>query len=218
MRCGEDADCNRAPPALAIPEPGGFWFFAYGSLMWDAPFEPAEALPARIFGWHRSFCVSSETYRGTPEKPGLSLGLEKGGSCAGLALRVDAENRERAIDAISRREMEDDPIYVCRRTILHLPGRRVAGHTLVVDRNDRIFAGGLTFDETARRIAAGAGQRGSNIDYLADTVAQLERMGIDAGGLRPLLRRALEFEAPEVSFGGKTHKMRTADGNVQGTP
>lgn len=202
MRCGEDAD--RAPLALTIPEPGGFWFFAYGSLMWDAPFEPAEALPARIFGWRRSFCVSSETYRGTPEKPGLSLGLENGGSCAGLALRVDAENREKAIGAISRREMEDDPIYVCRGATLHLPGRRVAGYTLVVDHNDRIFAGGLTFDETARRIAASAGRRGSNIDYLADTVAQLERMGINAGSLRPLLRRALEFEASDVSFGGET--------------
>lgn len=192
------------PRRLAIPEPGGFWFFAYGSLMWDAPFEPAEALPARIFGWRRSFCVSSETYRGTPEKPGLSLGLEKGGSCAGLAMRVAAGKREEAIAAISRREMEDDPIYVCRRAILHLPGRRVAGYALVVNRGDRIFAGGLSFDETARRIAAAAGSRGSNIDYLAGAVAQLERMGIDPGGLRPLLRRALAFEAAEVSFGGET--------------
>ena len=193
-----------APCGLTIPDPGGFWFFAYGSLMWDAPFEPAEALPARVFGWRRSFCVSSETYRGTPEKPGLSLGLEKGGSCAGLAMRVAAGNREEAIAAISRREMEDDPIYVRRRAILHLPGRRVAGHTLVVDRGCRIFAGGLSFDETARRIAAAAGRRGSNIDYLAGAVTQLERMGIDSGGLRPLLRRALELEAAEVSFGGKT--------------
>ena len=202
MRCGKGGD--RPPRGLTIPDPGGFWFFAYGSLMWDAPFEPAEALPARIFGWRRSFCVSSETYRGTPEKPGLSLGLEKGGSCAGLAMRVAAGNREEAIAAISRREMEDDPIYVCRRAILHLPGRRVAGYTLVVNRGDRIFAGGLSFDETARRIAAAAGSRGPNVDYLAGTVAQLERMGIDPGGLRPLLRRALEFEAAEVSFRGKT--------------
>jgi cation transport regulator ChaC len=63
---------------LNIAEPGGFWFFAYGSLMWDPPFPPADSQPARIYGYHRSFCVSSENYRGTPEKPGLSLGLDQG--------------------------------------------------------------------------------------------------------------------------------------------
>ena len=101
---------------LNIAEPGGFWFFAYGSLMWDPPFPPADSQPARIYGYHRSFCVSSENYRGTPEKPGLSLGLDQGGSCTGVALYIDDASREHAIREIEAREMIHDPIYICRRS------------------------------------------------------------------------------------------------------
>ena len=175
---------------LEIAEPGGFWFFAYGSLMWDPPFAPAEKRPARLYGWHRSFCVASETYRGTPERPGLSLGLDRGGSCAGIALRIAGTGREEAIRAIEAREMDDDPIYICRRVGLHLPDRRVTGYALVVNRHDRVFAGDLTFEEQAGRIAACEGRRGPNIDYLANTVAHLDALGIAEGHLHALLRRA----------------------------
>ena len=175
---------------LEIAETGGFWFFAYGSLMWDPPFRPAEARAARIFGWRRAFCVSSETYRGTPDRPGLTLGLRHGGSCAGLALRVAAADRDAAIRAIEAREMNDDPIYVCRRVALHVSKRQLPGYTLVTNRGDRTFAGDLTFEETAERIAASAGERGTNIAYLAETVSRLEESGIVPHRLRTLLGRA----------------------------
>ena len=86
--------------------------------------------------------------------------------------------------------MNDDPIYICRPVRLALPDRSVQGYTLVVNRKDRIFAGRLDFDETARRIATCAGQRGPNIDYLANTVARLDAMDISEGHLHHLLRRA----------------------------
>lgn len=178
---------------LNIAEPGGFWFFAYGSLMWDPPFAPAEAHPARLYGYHRSFCVNSETYRGTPDNPGLSLGLDRGGSCTGVALYVDEKTRETAIREIEAREMEDDPIYICRQIRLRLPDRTVNGYALVVNRKDRIFAGKLTFEETAARIARSAGNRGPNIDYLANTVERLDTMGIPESHLHSLLRRATEI-------------------------
>ncbi len=178
---------------LEIAEPGGFWFFAYGSLMWDPSFRPAEAHAARIFGWHRAFCVSSETYRGTPDRPGLTLGLRRGGSCTGLALRVAAADRDAAIRAIEVREMDDDPIYLCRRVTLHVEKRQVPGYTLVTNHEDRIFAGGLTFEETAGRIAASVGERGTNIAYLAETVSRLEESGIGPRRLRALLGRARQL-------------------------
>lgn len=178
---------------LNIAEPGGFWFFAYGSLMWDPPFPPADSEPARIYGYHRSFCVSSENYRGTPENPGLSLGLDRGGSCRGLALYVDEASRDHAIREIEAREMAHDPIYICRPIRLQLPDRTVEGYTLVVNRKDRIFAGRLDFEETARRIASSAGKRGPNIDYLANTVAHMDEMGIREGHLHQLLRRATQL-------------------------
>lgn len=181
---------------LNIDTPGGFWFFAYGSLMWDPPFPVAEARSARLYGWHRSFCVRSETYRGTPERPGLSLGLDRGGSCAGLALRVGDAERDIAIRAIEKREMDDDQIYICRPVRLHLPGGRIDGYTLVVDRGDRIYAGRQDFEQTARTIATATGARGPNVDYLANTVAHLDEMGIAEGHLHALLRRVREIGNP----------------------
>lgn len=178
---------------LNIDTPGGFWFFAYGSLMWDPPFTPADTQTARLFGYHRSFCVNSETYRGTPENPGLSLGLDRGGSCTGVALYIDAASRETAIREIEAREMEDDPIYICRPVKLSLATETVAGYALVVNREDRIFAGRLDFEETARRIATCSGNRGPNIDYLANTVARLDAMAIPEGHLHHLLQRSTQL-------------------------
>lgn len=185
---GPDGQPNKR--RLEIEAPGGFWFFAYGSLMWDTPFVPVESAAARLYGWHRSFCVSSENYRGTPERPGLSLGLDRGGSCAGIALRIDAAGRDEAIREIEARELSHDPIYVCRPVPIHLSDRRVAGYALVVDRQERVFAGTLPFEEQARRIAVCEGKRGPNIDYLANTVAHLDEIGIAEGHLHALLRRA----------------------------
>lgn len=180
------SDRNR----LNIAEDGGFWFFAYGSLMWDPPFPIVEATSARLFGWHRAFCVSSENYRGTPARPGLSLGLDAGGSCTGLALKIAATDRETAIREIEARELNHDPIYICRPVTLHLGSETVGGYTLVVNRDERIYAGKIDFDETAQRIAVSEGRRGPNIDYLSNTVAHLDEMGIPEGRLHALLRRA----------------------------
>ena len=52
---------------IIVDQPGDVWFFAYGSLMWDPGFRPAEVRPALLHGWHRRFCVASAIYRGTPE-------------------------------------------------------------------------------------------------------------------------------------------------------
>ncbi len=171
------------PNRLNIREPVGFWFFGYGSLMWDPPFSAAESHRAKIYGYHRSFCVSSETYRGTPDNPGGSLGLDKGGSCTGIAFRLSETGRSTAIREIEAREMDDNPIYVCRRVKLHLTDGRVDRYTLVVNRADRIFAGSLSFEETARRIATCHGDRGHNIDYLSKTVSHLDEMDFPEGYL-----------------------------------
>ncbi|NBP72119.1 MAG: gamma-glutamylcyclotransferase [Alphaproteobacteria bacterium] len=185
-----------APNRIEISEPGGFWFFGYGSLMWDPPFPAAETQRARIYGYHRSFCINSETYRGTPEKPGLSLGLDRAGSCTGIAFRISKSARAEAIREIEAREMVDDPIYICRRVALHLSNGPVSGYALVVNHADRTFAGRLSFEETARRIAVSRGDRGPNIDYLANTVAHLDDMGIPEGHLHALLRRAQTIRRP----------------------
>jgi hypothetical protein len=106
-------------------EPGDVWFFVYGSLMWDAPFPVAETRTALLHGYHRAFCVQSVIYRGTPERPGLSLGLDFGGSCRGLALRVAAAERDQVARYLEHRELQED-IYFCRRVSATTPSSSTA--------------------------------------------------------------------------------------------
>ena len=108
---------------IVFDGPGDVWIFAYGSLMWDPGFEHVEVRPARLGGYHRAFCVRSEVYRGTPDRPGLTLGLDRGGSCRGLAFRVAERDRDAAARYLEQRELVED-IYFCRRVKLTSAGGR----------------------------------------------------------------------------------------------
>ncbi len=119
---------------FVVQEPGDVWIFAYGSLLWDPGFEPAETRPALLRGWHRCFCVSSRIYRGTPETPGLSLGLDRGGSCRGEALRIAERDREAVLAYLEEREMPEE-IYSVRPIKLATDGGALTAHTLTVNRD-----------------------------------------------------------------------------------
>ncbi|MFO1119977.1 MAG: gamma-glutamylcyclotransferase [Rhodospirillales bacterium] len=107
---------------LIWPEPGGEpWVFAYGSLMWDPCFRYEEARPARLHGWHRSLCILSVVNRGSRERPGLALGLDRGGSCAGFAFRLAAAEVAAARERLWEREMLH-AVYVPRIARLRLQG------------------------------------------------------------------------------------------------
>ena len=171
---------------IVVSEPGDVWFFAYGSLMWNPEFEPSEIREARLAGWHRRFCVSSIIYRGTPAQPGLSLGLDRGGACRGLALRIAAADRDEVFTYLAKREMPEE-IYSCVPVSIEIEEQAVRAYTLVVNPDHALYVSGLTQDEIAARIAQGHGKRGPNRDYLASTVEHLETLGIEDEGLRLLL-------------------------------
>ncbi|HEV2302284.1 MAG TPA: gamma-glutamylcyclotransferase [Stellaceae bacterium] len=163
------------------------WVFAYGSLMWDPGIPHAEAAPALVHGWHRSFCVYSYDYRGTRARPGLVLGLDRGGACRGLALRLSPADAAASLALLWEREMTD-LVYDLRPVRARIGGNEAASLAFVVRRDHPDYAGRLSAQQAARLIAGAAGSRGACRDYLAGAIAHLESRGLADAGLARLDR------------------------------
>jgi cation transport protein ChaC len=160
-------------------ESGELWVFGYGSLMWRPDFDYLERVPARLIGLHRALCVFSFVHRGTPEKPGLVLGLDRGGMCRGIAYRVAAARREETIAYLRGREQVTS-VYVetMRRIELEEKARRqVRALTFTVDRGHVQYAGRLSVAESLHYVRQGHGRSGINRDYVIETVRALEALG-----------------------------------------
>jgi cation transport protein ChaC len=166
------------------------WVFAYGSLMWNPGFAVRETQSARLHGFHRAFCIYSEHYRGTPEKPGLILGLLAGGSCRGLAHRLPVKDYEKVRRYLRTREIENDGVYVEETRPLHLAdGRTVQSLVYLADREHRQFAGKLPLAKALRLVRQGKGATGSNLDYVRNTLAHLRELGLRDAALEAMARR-----------------------------
>ena len=162
----------------AARESGDLWVFGYGSLMWRPDFDYLERRSARIHGWRRSLCILSHVYRGTPERPGLVLGLDRGGSCRGVAFRVAARRREETIAYLRGRELVTG-VYLERRVIARMAdGREATALAYVADRRHPQYAGPLEPERLLSIVAQGVGQSGANIDYVLNTQAHLRELGI----------------------------------------
>lgn len=167
------------------------WVFGYGSLMWRPGFDYVERVPARLIGLHRSLCVYSHVHRGTPERPGLVLGLDRGGACRGIAYRVAAEKRGATIAYLREREQVTSVyLEVFRRVTLERPGGpAVRAVTYVVDRGHTQYAGRLSLDQQLHIVRQGHGQSGANPDYVKNTVQSIEDQGFRDAGLHWLAAR-----------------------------
>ena len=160
------------------PRDAPLWVFAYGSLMWNPGFPFTRECKATLFGYHRSLCVRSVVYRGTPERPGLVLGLEPGGCCVGKAFRVADSHRESAWRYLHQRELVTD-IYRPRVPRCTLgDGRQVRALTFVVRRDHPQYSGHLQSGDAASTVAAARGCSGPNTAYVHNTVVQLAQLGI----------------------------------------
>jgi len=173
-------------PAAGRPR----WLFAYGSLMWRPGFTPAERAGARLAGWHRALCVRSEYYRGTKRRPGAILGLLAGGSCRGFALRLPERGYDRLRAYLWQREIEHDGVYLeMVRWVTLDDGRRVRALVYIADRHHPQFAGKLPPARAATLVRQGRGATGSNLNYLAQTVAGLAELGLRSAALDAVARR-----------------------------
>lgn len=168
-----------------------FWVFAYGSLIWDPGFPWEDREPARLGGYHRAMCIYSHVWRGTPERPGLVLGLDRGGSCRGIAYRIDPARVADVTAYLEARERVT-AVYLGRMVPVTLEGgprkRRIEALTYVADRRHHQYAGPLPGQEAARLIRQGRGLGGHNVDYLMSCVRHLEELGMADAPLCRLAR------------------------------
>lgn len=157
---------------------GDLWVFGYGSLIWRPGFEFVERVPALLKGAHRKLCVYSYAHRGTPERPGLVLGLDRGGSCHGIAFRVEAHRHAETIAYLREREQITMVYKEVVRPVFLKDGRVVPALSYVVDRGHRQYASGLKREDLLALVRQGVGQSGANPDYVFNTVAALKDLGI----------------------------------------
>jgi len=154
------------------------WVFGYGSLLWNPGFEPAEIVTATLSGYHRSFCMLSIHHRGTVEEPGLVLALDEGdATCTGVAFRVGQADEARVLAELRERELISSA-YLEKHVMLSLEdGREVEALAYVIDcAHDQYCK--FDLEKQAQLIARSVGNRGPNPEYLYNTAAHLDKMGI----------------------------------------
>ncbi|HTS23412.1 MAG TPA: gamma-glutamylcyclotransferase [Casimicrobiaceae bacterium] len=172
----EQLAASLAAALKAKPE-GDCWVFAYGSLLWNPLFPFEDARPATLPGRHRRFCLWSLASRGTSTQPGLVLGLDRGGSCQGVAYRLPRAQAHDELELLWRREMvlgAYKPLWLTLRS----SSKSLVALAFVVDRAHRQYAGKLTMSEQADVISTARGAFGSSADYLERTRVALVTHGI----------------------------------------
>jgi cation transport protein ChaC len=166
-----------------------FWVFGYGSLMWRPGFPSEEHHHAIVRGYHRSLCVYSHVHRGTPERPGLVLGLDRGGSCKGIAFRI----REGLVDeTIAYLRAREQVTMVYKEVFLRAAlgdGRVVTALTYAVDRSHVQYAGALSLPDLEKFVAQGVGLSGPNPDYVINTYDHMAGLGITDAKLAALTQK-----------------------------
>lgn len=161
---------------LELP-PGDLWVFAYGSLMWRPGFRYLQRHTARVHGYHRFLCVWSWVYRGTPQRPGLVLGLDRGGACRGLLYRVAEAEKETVADYLCKREMAT-PVYVPILCTAHGPHGKETALTFTIDRAHPQYAGKPDLATALDTVSGAHGISGPNPDYVINTLDHLDGIGI----------------------------------------
>lgn len=175
-----NTDFGATSPIITVRlcDMGDFWVFGYGSLMWRPGFEHVEAQRARLFGYRRALCIYSFVHRGTPARPGLVLGLDRGGSCIGMAFRVAATSREAVIAYLREREQVTG-VYLERMLPLRLEsGEHVEAVAYIADRSHEQYAGALAADAAAALVTGATGQSGNNEAYVLSTLEHMQALGI----------------------------------------
>lgn len=174
-----DHDARRAVLLASQPRGDDLWLFAYGSLIWKPACEVDGQRHALLRGWHRRFCLRLVRYRGSADCPGLMMALDLGGSCRGVAQRIPARHVEERLGQLLRRETSVRPeSNVPRWVTIETDKSRQRALAFAINRRAPTYAGPCTMEQTADILAKACGHWGSGAEYLMNTVAHLEDLGI----------------------------------------
>ena len=182
----EAREASRTAALGAHPPGADLWVFAYGSLMWNPAFRHVEGRSGLIHGWHRRFCLWMPAGRGSPDNPGLMLGLDSGGACRGIVWRIAAAEVRNETRILWRREMVADG-YRPRWVRAYTPEGPVRAITFTVNRDFDRYVQDLSEARTVQALATAHGRLGRARDYLHNTVVHLDELGINDGPMHRLL-------------------------------
>jgi cation transport protein ChaC len=167
--------------------------FAYGSLIWKPEIEHASEEIGVARGWHRSFCFRVPRFRGTPERPGLMMALDRGGQCRGLLFDLPHGDLESRFDRLFRREFTTPPVNSMPKWIkVGTADGEVAALAFVMNRASPQYAGRLSLNDVADVLSMACGHWGTGAEYLLNTVTHLEAKGIRDSNLWRLQRLVAE--------------------------
>ena len=169
------------------------WLFAYGSLIWNPTINYEEKRNGTIRGWHRSFCLRAPVGRGTPGRPGLVLGLSRGGSCRGVVYRIAACRARQELAVVWRREMTLGS-YVPRWVRVTTDSGVVLAIAFTVNGRALNYEPTMPVERLIERIATTSGELGSCASYLFETVKSLELAGVPDPALARLADAVRSFQ------------------------
>jgi len=182
----------------ALPR-GDLWVFGYGSLMWSPGFPFAERSVGLLRGYHRALCILSTRHRGTHRRPGLVMGLCRGGSCWGIAFRVPAARVPAALRKLWNREMPRR-VYQARLVPVRVArGRKVRALAFVADPSHPQFVRELDLHSRAQLVAQGVGGRGACTEYVRSTLGHMAELGVSDPHLARVLETAEAMRASASS-------------------
>ncbi len=161
--------------------------FGYGSLIWNPAFHFVRREVATIYGHHRRFCLWTSLGRGTVAQPGLMLGLDSGGSCRGVVYWISADMIADELEIVWRREMVTGA-YRPGWVVVHTQDGPRRAITFLINHAHERYAGRLDHAAIVQAIATACGPLGACADYLFNTTAHLDELGIADRSLRNLCR------------------------------
>ncbi len=170
-----------------------FHVFGYGSLMWNPGFAHRRALRGMLHGSHRSLCVYSWVHRGTPERPGLVFGLDRGGACRGLVFEVAPADRDAVQAYLREREQVTNVYREVVRPVRLEDGRTVPALAYVVDRKHPQYAGRLSHEARVDLVRHGLGRSGPNPEYVIATARHIAEIGIRDASVEALVSELIRW-------------------------